>query len=104
MYGQPLANLFVRGREGRYQPVDVVAGLFRNIEKPVIGHQQRGREIVGKLDVATVDTAFRLQGTVARDIVKNVGEFDETQNMCHLEGAVREVECLGELQAAACAS
>ena len=66
--------------------------LLCHIEKPVIGHEQGCREIIGKLDMAPVDAALRRQAAVFRDGFKNIREFHKTQYMRHLECAVWVVQ------------
>ena len=72
--------------------------LLCHIEKPVIGHEQGCREIIGKFDMAPVNAALRRQTAVFRDGFKNIREFHKTQYMRHLECAVWVVQRFRELQ------
>ena len=91
---QALGCLFDGYSKGSSQPVEVVAGLLCLVEKGIIGHQEGGCKIVGKLYMTPRGMGVAGKTGGIGDGGKHVREFNETERMGQLKGAVLMIERL----------
>jgi hypothetical protein len=65
-----VAGLFKRNAEARGESVNIVCHRLCFTQERLVRHQERRREIVGKLDVATRETCSRINFTAGGQLIE----------------------------------
>jgi hypothetical protein len=94
--GEAVADLFGADAEGCRDAVDVVARLLGHRVEGLVGHEERGREIVRQLHREAGAAILVGQGRRGDEGIDDLGRLHQAEDMGELKDPVRVVERFGQ--------
>ena len=96
--GQAVADRLVPGGVEGHQTLDVVPEVLRGVEKPLVRHQDGGREVVGQAAQRQRLGGGGAEGAVGDELVEQVTVLEEGQLRGHAERLLTGGQMRGQVE------